>query len=428
MRRVVITGMGLVTPLANGREASWKKLIAGESGLKTVDLFDTSDLACKIGGQVPWTTGRGGGSADDPDSFNPEKTMSPKEQRRVDEFILYAMAAADEAIADAGWTPEDYEDKIRTGVLIGSGIGGLKAIADTAVELHLKGPRKVSPFFIPSALINLASGQVSIKYGFKGPNHAVVTACATGAHAIGDSMRLIQWGDADVMVAGGAEASICRIGYAGFIACRAMSTEFNETPTRASRPYDKDRDGFVMGEGAGIVVLEEYEHAKKRGAKIYAEVIGYGLTGDAFHITTPDETGDGGERAMRTALQRSGLHMSEIDYVNAHGTSTPAGDEIEVRAVVRALGDAAAATTHLSSTKSAIGHLLGAAGSVEAIFCALAIRDGIIPPTLNLDNPSFDSPINLTPHKAVKKKIRAALSNSFGFGGTNAALVLKAPD
>jgi len=428
MRRVVITGMGLVTPLANGREASWKKLVAGESGLKTIDLFDTSDLACKIGGQVPWVSGRGGGSADDPDSFNPEKTMSPKEQRRVDEFILYAMAAADEAIADAGWTPQDYENKIRTGVLIGSGIGGLKAIADTAVELHLKGPRKVSPFFIPSALINLASGQVSIKYGFKGPNHAVVTACATGAHAIGDSMRLIQWGDADVMVAGGAEASICRIGYAGFIACRAMSTEFNDTPTRASRPYDKDRDGFVMGEGAGIVVLEEYEHAKKRGAKIYAEVIGYGLTGDAFHITTPDETGDGGERAMRTALTRSGLDMSEIDYVNAHGTSTPAGDEIEVRAVARALGDAAAATTHLSSTKSAIGHLLGAAGSVEAIFCALAIRDGIIPPTLNLDNPSFDSPINLTPHKAVKKKVRAALSNSFGFGGTNAALVLKAPD
>ncbi len=428
MRRVVITGMGLVTPLANGREASWKKLIAGESGLKSVDLFETGDLACKIGGQVPWVSGRGGGSADDPDSFNPEKTMSPKEQRRVDEFILYAMAAADEAIADAGWTPEDYEDKIRTGVLIGSGIGGLKAIADTAIELHEKGPRKVSPFFIPSALINLASGQVSIKYGYKGPNHAVVTACATGAHAIGDSMRLIQWGDADVMIAGGAEASICRIGYAGFIACRAMSTSFNETPTKASRPYDKDRDGFVMGEGAGIVVLEEYEHAKKRGAKIYAEVVGYGLTGDAFHITTPDETGDGGERAMRTALQRSGLDMSEIDYVNAHGTSTPAGDEIEVRAVARALGDAAAATTHLSSTKSAIGHLLGAAGSVEAIFCALAIRDSIIPPTLNLDNPSFDSPINLTPHKAVKKKIRAALSNSFGFGGTNAALVLKAPD
>lgn len=427
MRRVVITGMGLVTPLANGREASWKKLIAGESGLKSVDLFDTSDLACKIGGQVPWTTGRGGGSADDPDSFNPEKTMSPKEQRRVDEFILYAMAAADEAIADAGWAPESYDDKVRTGVMIGSGIGGLKAIADTAVELHEKGPRKVSPFFIPSALINLASGQVSIKYGFKGPNHAVVTACATGAHAIGDSVRLIQWGDADVMVAGGSEASVCRIGYAGFIACRAMSTSYNDTPQKASRPYDKDRDGFVMGEGAGIVVLEEYEHAKKRGAKIYAEVVGYGLTGDAFHITSPDETGDGGERAMRTALQRSGLDASEIDYVNAHGTSTPAGDEIEVRAVSRVLGNAAS-TTHLSSTKSAIGHLLGAAGSVEAIFCALAIRDSIIPPTLNLDNPSFESPINLTPHKAVKKKVRAALSNSFGFGGTNAALVLKAPD
>lgn len=427
MRRVVITGMGLVTPLANGREASWKKLIAGESGLKSVDLFDTSDLACKIGGQVPWISGRGGGKADDPDSFNPEKTMSPKEQRRVDEFILYGMAAADEAIEDSGWKPESYDDKIRTGVLIGSGIGGLKSIADTAVELHEKGPRRVSPFFIPSALINLASGQISIKYGFKGPNHAVVTACATGAHAIGDSARLIQWGDADVMVAGGAEASICRIGYAGFIACRAMSTGFNDTPTKASRPYDKDRDGFVMGEGAGVVVLEEYEHAKKRGAKIYAEVVGYGLTGDAFHITSPDETGDGGERAMRTALQRSGLDASEIDYVNAHGTSTPAGDEIEVRAVARVLGNAAS-TTHLSSTKSATGHLLGAAGSVEAIFSVLAIRDGVIPPTLNLDNPSFDSPINLTPHKAVKKKVRAALSNSFGFGGTNAALVMKAAD
>ena len=427
MRRVVITGMGLVTPLANGREASWKKLIAGESGLKTVDLFDTSDLACKIGGQVPWISGRGGGKPDDPDSFNPEKTMSPKEQRRVDEFILYGMAAADEAIEDSGWKPESYEDRIRTGVLIGSGIGGLKSIADTAVELHEKGPRRVSPFFIPSALINLASGQVSIKYGFKGPNHAVVTACATGAHAIGDSARLIQWGDADVMIAGGAEASICRIGYAGFIACRAMSTGFNETPQKASRPYDKDRDGFVMGEGAGIVVLEEYEHAKKRGAKIYAEVVGYGLTGDAFHITSPDETGDGGERAMRTALQRSGLDASEIDYVNAHGTSTPAGDEIEVRAVARVLGNAAAGA-HLSSTKSATGHLLGAAGSVEAIFSVLAIRDGVIPPTLNLDTPSFESPINLTPHKAVKKKVRAALSNSFGFGGTNAALVMKAAD
>jgi 3-oxoacyl-[acyl-carrier-protein] synthase II len=427
MRRVVITGLGLVTPLANGVEASWKKLIAGESGLGPIDIFDTSDLACKIAGQVPWTSGRGGGSAEDPDSFNPEKTMSAKEQRRVDEFILYGVAAADEAIADSGWKPESYEDRCRTGVLLGSGIGGLATIADTAVELHLKGPRKISPFFIPSALINLASGQISIKYGLKGPNHAVVTACATGAHAIGDSARLIQYGDADVMIAGGTEASVCRIGVAGFIACRAMSTGFNETPKRASRPYDKDRDGFVMGEGAGVVVLEEYEHAKKRGAKIYAEVVGYGLTGDGFHITSPDETGDGGERAMRTALQRSGLDASEIDYVNAHGTSTPAGDEIEVRAVERVLGNAAS-KTHLSSTKSAIGHLLGAAGSVEAIFCVLAIRDGVIPPTLNLDNPSFETPINLTPHKAVKKKVRAALSNSFGFGGTNAALVVKAMD
>jgi 3-oxoacyl-[acyl-carrier-protein] synthase II len=425
MRRVVITGIGLVTPLANGREASWKKLIAGKSGLGPIDIFDTSDLACKIAGQVPWTSGRGGGSADDPDSFNPEKTMSPKEQRRVDEFILYGMAAADEAIEDSGWKPESYDDKCRTGVLLGSGIGGLATIAATAVELHEKGPRRISPFFIPSALINLASGQISIKYGFKGPNHAVVTACATGAHAIGDSMRLIQWGDADVMIAGGTEASVCRIGVAGFIACRAMSTSFNDTPEKASRPYDKDRDGFVMGEGAGVVVLEEYEHAKKRGAKIYAEVVGYGLTGDGFHITSPDETGDGGERAMRAAVQRSGLDASEIDYVNAHGTSTPAGDEIEVRAVERVLGNAAS-KTHLSSTKSAIGHLLGAAGSVEAIFCALAIRDGVIPPTLNLDNPSFETPINLTPHKAVKKEVRAALSNSFGFGGTNAALVLKA--
>jgi 3-oxoacyl-[acyl-carrier-protein] synthase II len=427
MRRVVITGMGLVTPLANGREATWERLIAGRSGLKKVDLFDTSDLACKIGGQVPWVTGRGGGGPGDPASFNPDNTMSAKEQRRVDEFILYAIAAADEAIADAGWTPESYEDRVRTGVLIGSGIGGLKAIADTAVELHEKGPRRISPFFIPSALINLAAGQLSIKYGFKGPNHAVVTACATGAHAIGDSMRLIQWGDADVMIAGGAEASVCRIGYAGFIACRAMSTGFNDTPERASRPYDRDRDGFVMGEGAGVLVLEEREHAIRRGARIYAEVVGYGLTGDAYHITSPDETGDGGERAMRTALQRSGLDVSEIDYVNAHGTSTPAGDEIEVRAVARVLGDAAG-HAHLSSTKSAIGHLLGAAGAVEAIFCALAIRDGVIPPTLNLDNPSFESPINLTAHTAVTKKVRAALSNSFGFGGTNAALVMKAPD
>ncbi len=426
MRRVVITGIGLVTPLANGREATWKKLVEGRSGIGPVDLFDVSDLACKIGGQVPWKTGRGGGSAEDPDSFDAEAVMSPKEQRRVDEFILYAMAAADEAIADSGWKPETYEDRVRTGVLVGSGIGGLETIARTSIELHEKGPRKVSPFFITSALVNLASGQISIRHGLKGPNHAVVTACATGAHAIGDSTRMIQWGDADVMIAGGAEASVCRIGYAGFIACRAMATTFNETPERGSRPYDKDRDGFVMGEGAGIVVLEEYEHAKKRGAKIYAEVVGYGLSGDGYHITSPDETGDGGERAMRMAIGRSGLDVSEIDYVNTHGTSTMA-DEIEARAVERVFGNSASAI-NVSSTKSAIGHLLGAAGSVEAAFCALAIRDGIVPPTLNLDNPSFETKLNLTPHTAVKRPVRAALSNSFGFGGTNAALVLKQVD
>ena len=427
MRRVVITGIGLVTPLANGREATWERLVAGQSGLGPIDIFETSDLACKIAGQVPWSSGRGGGRADDPASFNPDAVLSPKEQRRIDEFILYAIAAADEALLDSGWKPESYEDRVATGVSIGSGIGGLATIAATSIELHEKGPRRISPFFIPSALINLASGQVSIKYGLKGPNHAVVTACATGAHAIGDSARMIQLGDADVMIAGGAEASVCRIGMAGFIACRAMSTAYNETPQRGSRPYDRDRDGFVMGEGAGVLVLEEYEHARRRGAHIYAEVAGYGLSGDGYHITSPDETGDGGERAMRTALRRSGLSPSDIDYVNAHGTSTPAGDEIEVRAVERVLGDAARGL-NLSSTKSSIGHLLGAAGAVEAAFCALAIRDGVIPPTLNLDNPSFETPLDLTPHKAVRKPVRAALSNSFGFGGTNAALVLKQVD
>jgi 3-oxoacyl-[acyl-carrier-protein] synthase II len=427
MRRVVITGIGLVTPLANGREATWERLVAGQSGLGPIEIFDTSDLACKIAGQVPWSSGRGGGRADDPASFNPDAVLSPKEQRRIDEFILYAIAAADEALLDSGWKPESYEDRVATGVSIGSGIGGLATIAATSIELHEKGPRRISPFFIPSALINLASGQVSIKYGLKGPNHAVVTACATGAHAIGDSARMIQLGDADVMIAGGAEASVCRIGMAGFIACRAMSTAYNETPQRGSRPYDRDRDGFVMGEGAGVLVLEEYEHARRRGARIYAEVAGYGLSGDGYHITSPDETGDGGERAMRTALRRSGLSPSDIDYVNAHGTSTPAGDEIEVRAVERVLGDAARGL-NLSSTKSSIGHLLGAAGAVEAAFCALAIRDGVIPPTLNLDNPSFETPLDLTPHKAVRKPVRAALSNSFGFGGTNAALVLKQVD
>lgn len=427
MRRVVITGIGLVTPLASGRETSWKRLIAGESGLRKIQHFLVDDLGCKIAGLVNWKAGRKGVESAEFDAFDPDAFMSPKERRRVDDFILYAVAAADEALADAGWKPQTEDERIRTGVSVGSGIGGLSPIADTAVELHTNGARRISPFFIPSALINLASGQISIRHGLKGPNHAVVTACATGAHAIGDAARMIQWGDADVMVAGGTESPVSRIGIAGFVACRAMATAFNDDPTRASRPYDKDRDGFVMGEGAGVLVLEEYEHAKQRGAKIYAEVAGYGLSGDAFHITSPDESGNGGERAMRMALQRSGLDPSDIDYVNAHGTSTPAGDEIEVRAVERVLGNAVS-KVHLSSTKSAIGHLLGAAGSVEAAFCALAMRDGVIPPTLNLDNPSFETPINLTPKVAVKKKVRAALSNSFGFGGTNAALVLKAVD
>ncbi|MEZ5936641.1 MAG: beta-ketoacyl-ACP synthase II [Hyphomonadaceae bacterium] len=427
MRRVVITGIGLVTPLANGRETSWRRLTSGESGLKAIEHFRVDDLGCRIAGLVPWKSGRSGTEFSAGDAFDPDQVMSAKERRRVDDFILYAVAAADEALADADWKPESEEDRIRTGVLVGAGIGGLSPIADTAIELEKNGPRRISPFFIPSALINLASGQISIRHGLKGPNHAVVTACATGAHALGDSMRMIQWGDADVMVAGGTESPICRIGIAGFLACRAMSTGFNDTPTKASRPYDKDRDGFVMGEGAGVFVLEEYEHAKRRGAKIYAEIVGYGLSGDAYHITSPDETGNGGERAMRMALERSGLDASEIDYVNAHGTSTPAGDEIEVRAVERVLGNAVA-NVHLSSTKSSIGHLLGAAGAVEAAFCALAIRDGVIPPTLNLENPSFETPINLTPNTAVEKKVRAALSNSFGFGGTNAALVMKAVD
>ena len=428
MRRVVITGIGLVSPLANGREASWSRLLEGKSGAGRIDTFDASDLSCQIACQVPWKSGRGGGSEDDPHSFDPDAVMSAKERRRIDEFILYGMAAADEAVADSGWVPETDDQKERSGVLIGSGIGGLSSIADTAILMHEKGPRKISPFFIPGALINLVSGQVSIKYGFKGPNHAVVTACATGAHAIGDSMRLIQHGDADVMVAGGAEAAICRIGVAGFIACRAMSTGYNETPEKASRPYDEGRDGFVMCEGSGIVVLEEYEHAKARGAKIYAEVAGYGLSGDAFHITSPDTSGNGGERAMRAALESAGVEGADVDYVNAHGTSTPAGDETEVRAVSRVLGDEGSAKANLSSTKSAIGHLLGAAGAVEAIFSALAIRDNVAPPTLNLENPSFDSPVNLTPNTAVKREINTVLSNSFGFGGTNAALVLKQVD
>lgn len=426
MRRVVITGIGLVTPLAANREATWERLIAGRSGANKIEHFKVDDLSCRIGCLVPRADGRGGGAGDDA-SFNPDTVMSAKEQRRIDDFILFGIAAAEEAVADSGWKAETEEDKERTGVLIGSGIGGIDSIERNALLLERDGPRKISPFFIPSALINLASGHVSIRHGFKGPNHSVVTACATGAHAVGDAARLIIHGDADVMVAGGAEAAICRLGLTGFCALRAVSSGFNETPEKASRPYDKDRDGFVMGEGAGCVVLEEYEHAKARGAKIYAEVKGYGLSGDAYHITAPADDGDGGYRAMKAALKDAGLTPADIDYVNAHGTSTPLGDEIELRAIERLFGNATG-NLSLSSTKSAIGHLLGAAGAVEAIFCALAIRDGIVPPTLNLDNPSVESAIDLTPHAAKKRPVRAAMSNSFGFGGTNAALILTAVD
>ena len=368
--------------------------------------------------------GRGGGGPDFVASFDPDQVMSPRDQRRVDDFILYAVAAADEAVRDSGWVPQAEEDRCRTGVMIGSGIGGLSTIADTAVELHEKGPRRVSPFFISASLINLASGQVSIRHGFKGPNHAVVTACASGAHAIGDAMRLIQYGDADVMLAGGAEAAVCKIGIAGFMACRALSTKFNDSPQRASRPYDRDRDGFVMGEGAGVLVLEELEHARHRGAKIYAEVVGYGLAGDAYHVTAPAEDGDGGFRAMKMALARAGLDPADINYINAHGTSTPLGDEIELGAVERLFGEAAGKTS-MSSTKSAIGHLLGAAGAVEAAFSVLALRDQIAPPTINLDNPSVETVIDLIPHVAKAMTINYVLSNSFGFGGTNASVVFK---
>jgi 3-oxoacyl-[acyl-carrier-protein] synthase II len=418
MRRVVVTGMGMVTPLGCGVEATWKRLIAGESGLRGIQSFDVSDLPAKIGGLVP----RGETSSG---SFNADDWVPPKDQRKMDEFIVFGLAAATQAVEDSGWKPDREEDRERTGVLIGSGIGGLTTIADGAITLKEKGPRRMSPFFIPSALINLVSGHVSIKYGFKGPNHSVVTACSTGAHAIGDAARLIQLEDADVMVAGGAEAAICRLGIAGFAAARALSTSFNDDPPRASRPWDKDRDGFVMGEGAGVVVLEEYEHAKKRGAKIYAEVIGYGLSGDAYHITAPSENGDGAYRAMRAALNRAKTNPDEIDYINAHGTSTPLGDEIELGAVKRLFGDSAYKLS-MSSTKSAIGHLLGAAGSVEAIFSILAIRDQVVPPTRNLDNPSEGCDIDLVPHKAKERKVRKALSNSFGFGGTNASLIFAA--
>ncbi|MBA4800258.1 MULTISPECIES: beta-ketoacyl-ACP synthase II [Euryhalocaulis] len=426
-RRVAVTGLGLVTPLATGVEETWSRLLEGRSGANKIENFEASDLACQIAAQVPRVDGRGGGAADMAGVFDPEQTLSSKEQRRVDEFILYAIAAADQAVKDANWTPEDEESRLRTGVLIGSGIGGLQTINDAALELEKSGPRRIGPFVIPSLLINLASGQVSIRYGFKGPNHAVVTACSTGAHAIGDASRFIQRGDADVMITGGAEAAICRLGIASFVGCRALSTHFNDRPTEASRPYDKDRDGFVMGEGAGILVLEEMEHAKARGAKIYAEVVGYGLSGDAHHITAPAEDGDGGYRSMKAALEDAGLAPGDIDYINAHGTSTPLGDEIELRAVERLFGEAASADLVMSSTKSSIGHLLGAAGAVEGAFCALAIRDGVCPPTINLDNPSVESRINLAPNKKVEKPVKAALSNSFGFGGTNASVVLVAP-
>ena len=422
-RRVVITGIGLVTPLGWGRELSWQNILAGKSGAGRISAFDVTDYACQVACEVPRVDGRGGGGPDIPGSFDPNAVLAPKDQRRVDDFILYAIAAADEAVKDSGWQPEDEESRERTGVIIGSGIGGLGTIANTAIELHEKGPRRVSPFFIPSSLINLASGQVSIRHHFKGPNHSVVTACASGAHAVGDASRLIQIGDAEVMVAGGAEASVVPLGIAGFIACRALATAFNDAPEKASRPWDKDRDGFVMGEGAGVLVLEEYEHALARGAKIYAEVTGYGLSGDAYHITAPALDGDGGYRAMEAALRRAGIGPESIDYINAHGTSTPLGDEIELRAVERLLGEYAPKVL-MSSTKSEIGHLLGAAGAVEAAFTALAIRDQIAPPTINLDHPSVETPMDLVPHTARPARIKTALSNSFGFGGTNAALVL----
>jgi len=416
MRRVVVTGLGMVTPLGCGVDVTWKRLLAGQSGANRVENFDVSDLPARIACQIPRGDGTDG-------TYNPDQWMEPKEQRKVDEFIVYAMAAATQALDDAGWHPTTYEDQCASGVLIGSGIGGLQGIAETSLVLNERGPRRVSPFFIPGRLINLAGGYVSIAHGLKGPNHAVVTACSTGAHAIGDAARLIAFGDADVMVAGGTESPINRLALAGFAACRALSTGYNDTPEKASRPYDKDRDGFVMGEGAGVVVVEELEHALARGAKIYGEVVGYGLSGDAYHITAPSEDGDGAFRSMQAALKRAGISASEVDYINAHGTSTMA-DEIELGAVQRLLGNAAA-TTSMSSTKSAIGHLLGAAGAVEAIFSLLAIRDQIAPPTLNLDNPSVETPIDLVPHAARERHIDYVLSNSFGFGGTNASLVFK---
>ena len=415
MRRVVVTGMGMVTPLGDGVDTNWRRLMAAESGIRSIQAFDTSDLATKIAGEVPQGDKANG-------HFNVDDYLAPKEQRKLDKFIIFGIAAAQQAVEDSGWMPQDEEGLNRTGVMIGSGIGGLQTIYETSLILKERGPRRVSPFFIPSALINLVSGQVSIKYGFKGPNHAVVTACATGAHAIGDAARLIQYEDADVMVAGGAEAAICRIGIAGFNACKALSTDFNDTPTQASRPWDRRRDGFVMGEGAGCLVLEEYEHAKKRGARIYAEILGYGLSGDAYHITAPSEDGDGAMRAMKAALKRANLGTDQIDYVNAHGTSTMA-DVIELGAVKRTFGQEVYSLS-MSSTKSATGHLLGAAGAIEAIYAIKSLIDQAVPPTLNLDEPDEGCDIDLVPKQAKQRKVRHALSNSFGFGGTNASLIV----
>jgi len=417
MRRVVVTGMGMLTPLGCGVEATWARLLKGESGAKKIDRFDVSDIACQIACVIP----RGDGSDG---TYNPDQWMEPKEQRKVDEFIVYAMCAARQALDHAGWRPKTYEEQTSTGVLIGSGIGGIEGIAAMAVTLHEKGPRRVSPFFIPGRIINLASGFVSIEFGLKGPNHAVVTACSTGAHAIGDAARMVALGDADVMVAGGSESPVNRMALAGFAALRALSTGFNDAPKRASRPYDKDRDGFVMGEGAGAVVLEELDHAKARGATIYAELVGYGLSGDAYHITAPSPDGDGAFRCMSMAMKRASIAPGDIDYINAHGTSTPLGDEIELGAVQRLVGNAAGRVS-MSSTKSCVGHLLGAAGAVEAIFSILAIRDRVAPPTINLDNPSVETPIDLVPHQARQRDIDIALSNSFGFGGTNASLIFR---
>ena len=417
MRRVVVTGLGLVTPLASGVEESWRRILDGQSGAGTITRFDPVNVVTKYACEVPLGDGTNG-------TFNADAHMEPKERRKVDDFILYGVAAADQAVRDADWMPEDEESRLRTGVMMGSGIGGLRSIEETTLTIRDRGVRRVSPFFIPGALINLISGQVGIRYGFKGPNHAVVTACSTGAHAIGDAARLIQYGDADVMLAGGAEAAICEIGIAGFNACKALSTKRADHPEAASRPYDEDRDGFVMGEGAGVVVLEDYEHAKARGAKIYAEILGYGLSGDAYHITAPSEDGDGGLRAMRAALKNAHISASDVDYINAHGTSTMA-DTIELRAVETLLGNAASLAT-MSSTKSSTGHLLGAAGAIEAIFCILAVRDQVAPPTINLDNPAVETPLYLAPNAKQEREIKVALSNSFGFGGTNASLCIGA--